>query len=60
VLSAYWSVVLAGLAPAILENSVLVLPVLYVLLALPAMGLTFLPDARAWAARPAAPADAGG
>jgi hypothetical protein len=59
-LSAYWSVVLADLSPAVLEDSVLVLPVIYVVLAATAMGLPFLPDARAWTTRSAAPGDAGG
>ena len=59
-LSAYWSVVLADLSPAVLEDSVLVLPVIYVVLAATAMGLPFLPDARSWTTRSAAPGDAGG
>jgi hypothetical protein len=37
-----------------------VLPLLYGALALVAGGLLFLPDARGWTARRAAPADAGG
>ena len=52
-LSVYWAVVLTGLASAAFSDSVLVLPVVYGVLALVAAGLTFLPDARAWTARPA-------
>jgi hypothetical protein len=63
-LSVYWLVVLGDLAPPTVAHSVLVLPLLYGALAVAAAGLTFLPDARAWAAGrsgpPAAPPHAGG
>jgi hypothetical protein len=54
-LSVWWFVALTDLAPAVFQDSVLVLPVLYLALAVVAGGLAFLPDARAWTARPAAP-----
>ena len=55
-LSGYWAVVLTGLASATFSDSALVLPIVFGGLALVAAGLTFLPDARAWTARPAAEA----
>jgi hypothetical protein len=59
-LCAWWFVVLADLAPATFQDSVLVLPVVYVVLAGLAGGLGLLPDARAWTARPAPAHGAGG
>ena len=59
-MSVYWVVVLTDIAPSTVSGSVVVLPLLYGALALVAGGLLFLPDARAWTARRAAPADAGG
>jgi len=52
-LSLYWAVVLTRLASPTFSDTVLVLPVVYGVLAAVAAGLTFLPDARAWTARPA-------
>jgi hypothetical protein len=59
-LSVYWLVVLDDVASATISDSVLVLPVVYVVLAGLAGGLGFLPDARAWTARPAPAHGAGG
>jgi hypothetical protein len=59
VLSVYWFVVLDDIAGSAFQDSARIVPSLYVVLALVAGGLTFLPDARAWSARPA-PAPAGG
>ena len=59
-MSGYWAVVLTDIAPATVNGSIVVLPLLYGALALVAGGLLFLPDARAWTARRRTPADAGG
>jgi hypothetical protein len=59
-LSVHWFRVLGDLAPPTVNESVLVLPLVYGALAVVAAGLTFLPDARAWTARrPAHPPGAG-
>jgi hypothetical protein len=50
-LSIYWLVVLDDVATVTISDAILVLPILYVALAVVAAGLTFLPDARAWTAR---------
>ena len=52
-LSVYWGVLLTGIASSAFNDTALVLPVVYGLLAAVAAGLTFLPDARRWTARPA-------
>jgi hypothetical protein len=51
-LSAWWFLILDDVLPATVGDGVLVLPLLYGALAAVAAGLTFLPEARAWAARP--------
>ena len=52
-LCVYWGVLLTGIASPAFNDTALVLPVVYGLLAAVAVGLTFLPDARRWTARPA-------
>jgi hypothetical protein len=59
-LCVHWVVVLDDVVPPTVSGSVLVLPLLYGALAAVAAGLTFLPDARAWTARPPGPPVAGG
>jgi len=55
-LCGYWYVALDDLAPSTMQGGARALPLLYVVLALLAGGLTFLPEARAWTRRaPAAP-----
>jgi hypothetical protein len=56
----WWSLALDDIATSVFQDTVRVLPLLYGVLALLAGGLTFLPDARQWTARPAAPAGPGG
>jgi hypothetical protein len=51
VLCVCWASALADVASAPFDSAVVVLPLLYAALALVAAGLTWLPDARAWAAR---------
>jgi hypothetical protein len=51
-MTGYWLVVLDHVAPSTIDGSVLTLPLVYGALAVVAAGLTFLPDARAWTARP--------
>jgi hypothetical protein len=50
-MTVYWLAVLHDVAPPTVDDTVLVLPLLYGALALVAAGLTFLPDARAWTSR---------
>ncbi|WP_369137738.1 hypothetical protein [Modestobacter versicolor] len=56
----WWYVALDDVATSVFQDSVRVLPLVYGVLALLAGGLTSLPDARTWTARPAAPAGPGG
>jgi hypothetical protein len=49
--SVYWFVVLDDVAPATVNDSILVLPLLYGAFAVAAAGLTFLSGARSWTAR---------
>jgi hypothetical protein len=51
VASVFWGAALADVASPPFDSAVVVLPLLYAALALGAAGLTWLPDARAWAAR---------
>jgi hypothetical protein len=59
-LSGCWLVVLEQVAPPTVGGAVLGLPLFYALLAVVSGGLTFLPDARSWTARPAVPAPLSG
>ncbi|PZA20240.1 hypothetical protein, partial [Modestobacter versicolor] len=52
-LCGYWFLVLGDIASSVFQDTVRVLPLLYVALALLAGGLTLLPDARRRPARPA-------
>ena len=50
-LCVYWYVALEDLAPSTMQGGARALPLLYVVLAVLAGGLTFLPEARAWTRR---------
>ncbi|MCZ2819994.1 hypothetical protein O2V63_06605 [Modestobacter sp. VKM Ac-2977] len=58
-LSLYWVTVLGDLSARTIGDALGFVPVLYVVLAGTAAGLTFLPDARAWGKRATPPAPAG-